>query len=194
MRYKIVGDGSHIDINKGGEPRTTGVHLSAIIRVIAKEMGLLDRYEDNTPESWTVTTKLRMALGLSWEDWVQRQYPDVLYHPGELELDGVLMTPDGLHPNGTLYEYKVTWKSENTLFGRGYDHNHNWMWHGQNMGYLKAIGWTKCRQCIFLVNGDYRPPCPVFMEVDIEYTQQEIDDNWALMVKYKHLAAPEIHG
>jgi len=196
MRYRVVGDGSHIDMNLGGEPRSSGVHLSAIIRLLAQDMHLLDPEDDMI--GFPLETRLRMSMGLAWEAWLQRQYPHVLYHPGELWQDGIVMTPDGLDPDGVLYEYKVTWKSENKVLANGYHQNVNWMWHSQNMGYLKPLKWTWVHQCILFVNGNYRapgggPPSPVFREVEIEYGQDEIDANWQLMLDNKHRAVPEAH-
>jgi hypothetical protein len=201
MKYSVVGDGSTININQGGDPRTPGVHLSGVIRWIAIQMGVLtpddrdctdDRNEiGQAVQRFPLEARLKMAVGLAWEDWLSSQYPDVMYHPGEMELDGILMTPDGLHPNETLYEFKVTWKSAFKLFNEGYDHKSFWMWRAQNMGYLKALGWRKVRQCILYVNGDYRGSLPQFVELDVEYTQEEIDDNWRLMLKHKHQAEKE---
>ena len=194
MRYAIVGNGSQIDINKGGEPRTSGVHLSGVIRYLAQEMGLItqdDRQESPDGNEFPLDARLKMAVGLAWEDWVSTQFPDVMYHPGEIEQDGILMTPDGLAPDERLWEFKVTWKSAYKLHNDGYDHKSFWMWRAQNMGYLYALGWRKVRQCILYVNGDYRGTCPILVEMDVEYTQEEIDQNWALMLKHKHKAVAE---
>lgn len=195
MRYKVVSDGSQIDINKGGEPRTPGVHLSGVIRYIAVVMGLFtpDDKEENDLEGakFPLPARLKMAMGLAWEDWVSSQYPDVMYHPGEIDQDGILMTPDGLRPDETLFEFKVTWKSSYKLEYDGYWHKSFWPWRAQNMGYLYPLGWRKVHQCIFYVNGDYRGEAPKFVELEIEYTQQEIDDNWKLMLQHKRSAKPE---
>lgn len=192
MKTSIVGIGNHIDINKGGEPRTPGVHLSGVIRHIATEMDLLDLDEPQPDgNKFPLDARLKMSMGLAWEDWVQRQYPEVMYHPGEIACDGILMTPDGLHPDEILWEFKVTWKSAYKLFQEGYDHKSYWMWRAQNMGYLKALGWTRVRQCVLYVNGDYRGERPRFVELDVIYDQYEIDANWDLMLQYKDKAESE---
>lgn len=194
MKYSIVGDGSHIDINKGGEPRTSGVHLSGVIRYLAQQMGLLT-VDDNevAGAGFPLDARLKMSVGLAWENWLAAQYPEVMYHPGEIIHEGIIMSPDGLHPNETLYEFKATWKSMKKLLAEGYGHKSFWMWRAQNMGYLEPMGWLKTRQIILYVNGAYQGVCPEFVELDVEYTRQEVADNWALMQKHKHKAVAESH-
>jgi hypothetical protein len=198
MRYRLVGDGSHIDINKGGEPRTSGLHLSGIIRVLAQDMRLLDPEDDIA--GLPLEARLRMAVGLAWEEWLHHQYPEVLYHPGELCQDGILMTPDGVGDDETMYEFKATWKSEKKVLGNGYEASCNWMWQAQNMGYLKALKWRRVHQCILFLNGNYKapgafgPPSPVFRELEIEYDQPEIEANWKLILANRHRGVHEQHG
>ena len=193
MKYKQVSDGSFIDINLGGDPRTPGVHLSGVINYLARQMGLYD-YEDEPQadgNKFPLEARLKMAVGLSWENWVERQYPDVMYHPGELCQDGIYMTPDGLHPDEILWEFKVTWKSMTKMITDGYDHKSFWPWRAQNMGYLKPLGWTRVHQCVLFINGDYRGERPTFVELDVEYTKQEVEDNWRLILKHKDKATKE---
>jgi hypothetical protein len=159
-------------------------------------MDLLDPEEPPQEDGnrFPLEARLKMAVGLAWEDWVERHYPDVLYHPGEVCQDGILMSPDGLHPDEILWEFKVTWKSMTKLVTDGYAHKSFWMWRAQNMGYLKALGWTRVHQCVLFINGDYRGERPQLIELEVEYTQKEIDDNWKLMQKYKDKAVPENHN
>ena len=46
---------------------------------------------------------------------------------------------------------------------------------------------------IYFVNGDYRPMLPEFITLGIEYSKQEIDDNWKLMQQYRDKVKPESH-
>jgi hypothetical protein len=191
MRISIIDHGQWLDINSGPQarPRTSGIHLSGIITHIARLMGKLDREDDSL--GFPLEVKLKMAMGLAWEDWLAAQYPHVEYHFGELEQDGILMSPDGLDLSAsTLYEFKVTWKS---AFKTLESYSDQWMWCAQNKGYLRPLGWRNVRQVILFVNGDYRPMMPELITLSIEYTQAEIDANWALMLQYKDAARPEVH-
>jgi hypothetical protein len=71
----------------GSEIRSSGVHLSGIIRYCL-DLDKGDRDPDFMP--------LCMALGLAWEAWAVGLFPNVVWQPGEEELDGVFGTPDGL--------------------------------------------------------------------------------------------------
>src|SRR3990167_10988485 len=42
------------------------------------------------------TSITRMCIGLAWEEWyIRTQLPEVIDHPGEVEVDKIFMTPDG---------------------------------------------------------------------------------------------------
>lgn len=82
-------------------PRSPGVHLSGIIRLLALENGLLtpDTLEElSLVDTRTITDPvavLRICIGLAWEQWYISRLQGVTDHPGEIQLDGVYMTPDG---------------------------------------------------------------------------------------------------
>lgn len=191
MKCAIIDNGEWIDINAGPntQPRASGIHLSGIIEHIALLTGRLYKDDREALTGFSLETKLMMALGLAWEDWLAYQLPHVDYHFGELELNGILCTPDGVDcATDTLYEFKTTRKSSFKVLD-GYDKQ--WMWISQNQGYCKMLGWRKVRQIIYFLNGDYHPPTPQLITLGIEYSQAEIDNNWALMLKYRDAAKPE---
>lgn len=76
---------------KSASIRSSGVHLSGVIRYALQTAGLLNK-DDESDEM-----PLRMAIGMAWEDWVVGLYPDMDWQPGEWEMDGVFGTPDGLN-------------------------------------------------------------------------------------------------
>src|SRR5689334_7685228 len=80
-------------------PRTPGIHVSNVLRMIAQEngilkreqveeFGLVDLYEKQSNDEWwnalPEDVKLRICMGLAWEDWYLPQLEDVLGHPGEM--------------------------------------------------------------------------------------------------------------
>src|SRR5579872_2926841 len=104
--------------------RSKGRHLSEILRSLAFLSGVLDpKYDTNNEEGNTIS----MQLGLSWENYLAAyQHPEISFHPGELSLDGIAMSPDGysvaddqdyadrlMVEQGTwvLHEFKLTKKS-----------------------------------------------------------------------------------
>ena len=105
--------------------RSVGTHLSEILRDLAFKMKVLDKKFDTPIED---SNTHMMQLGLAMEDYLAKyQHPEIEFHPGELVLDGIAMSPDGISTltdsedysdlvgveEGTLilHEFKLTRKS-----------------------------------------------------------------------------------
>lgn len=181
-------------------PRTSGVHLSGIIRYLAVSQGIYPPTSTGTTRSRTI----RRSLGLAWEDWLSlrlsRLYPEFEYHIGEFTLDGIIGTPDAIHfePDGSLilHEIKLTYytsRKSSTFLDL-----QPWLWQG--MGYLAmltAAYASPCLTCIYhpvFLMGDYNRssgPSPDYLPVRIDFTAEEIMTNWQLMTSNRHLAEPE---
>lgn len=181
-------------------PRTPGQHVSGIIRCLATETGilkpewaeelsLLDAREITDP-----TAILRIRIGLAWEEHYIPNLGDVIDHPGEIEAEGVYMSPDGesvsviitdTHDQRwelIIHEVKATYKSMNTVG----DLSGQWMWLSQIKAYCKAKGTLFAMLHVLFLCGDYTYPIkPVLKKWLIEFTQQEVDDNWQLLMDYR---------
>jgi hypothetical protein len=196
--------------------RSSGVHLSGIIRGIALNMGYLDEKWDK-PE---LGNKLLVAIGLAWEDWATKHlHQEVTYHPPEEEVDGIYLTLDGFTnfddmeytkvfteqvsvPDDFSYllvnEFKTTHKSSRGLSNPqvGFLHKKWWMWLAQLKGYCYVMEtrWAKLHP-LFL-RGDYSydsgmMSLPEYRTFAFEFTKWEIEENWRMIVNNKHLARPE---
>ncbi len=184
-------------------PRSEGLHQSEIIKAMAIDLGILDVevVEDlgiaDAQQAWwaslTPESRLRIAIGLAWEEWYIPQIPEVIDHPGELHLDGVAMSPDGESLDVIItsrrahivriHEVKATYKSVKTVG----DLTSQWMWISQIMGYCKARGTRYASLHVLFVDGDYTWPMrPQAMRWDLEFTQAEIDADWALKMDYRN--------
>jgi hypothetical protein len=104
-----------------------------------------------------------------------------------MEVDGVHMTPDFSSVTFAGYgvplaEMKSTRKSAKSFHPK--DSPHYLM---QVMGYCKGLGLTKAELIMYFIHGDYteRPPTPTLDVWTCEFTQKEIDDNWADMLRRK---------
>lgn len=185
--------------------RSEGVHVSAIIRAIASETGilkpewveeisLLDHREITDP-----VAILRISIGLAWEEWY---IPNVLGpmfnvsdHPGEMCLDSIYMTPDGESIDSVIitrnkktgavlriHEVKATYKSVNTVG----DPPDDPLYMMQIKSYCKASNTRFAALHILFLGGDYTYPLkPVIKCWFLEFTQEELDDNWDLMTQYR---------
>lgn len=173
----------------GSETRSSGVHLSGIIQYCLD----LGHREDEDPDEMP----LCMAVGLAWESWSVGLFPNVVWQPGEEELDGVYGTPDGLSAldiEGSteivVEEWKCSWKSK---------HTHGdilqeriWIW--QLQGLCVLTGLRHARIHVLFLNGNYRPPKPCYMTYLIEFTQAELDKFWSnIVLANRDRAIPEIH-
>jgi hypothetical protein len=159
--------------------RSPGVHLSQVIKKVGLKVGYIPP-QFASEDSMNAT---KVCMGLAWEDHLAaHQHPDILYHPGELVLDGIAMTPDGLSfvDDGILHEFKLTWKSmkkENDLEGE-------WLWICQMMSYCKAAGLTRAWLHVLWVNGNYKYGDAEnggvqYRIYQFDFTKQELNDNWA---------------
>lgn len=174
-------------VAKKTSARSTGIHLSGIIKHVLTTSGSLNT-EDRTDEM-----PLRMAIGMSWENWVVGLMgKNFIWQPGEKCCDGIYGSPDGLTtaPIRRVDEFKATWKSEfthgNILAER------IWLW--QLMGYCKMLATTRARLHVLWVNGNYRPPSPKYMVYDLQFSKEEIDRFWGnVVLKNKERAVPEVH-
>lgn len=192
-------------------PRSEGVHLSSIIRCIATEQGILKpewAEELSLVDARTITDPvaiLRISIGLAWEQYyIPRILGPVLGvtdHPGEYEVDGVYMTPDGesvsviitdrqgrpaFGDSGpylpVVHEVKATYKSTRTVG----ELESQWMWVAQVKGYCKAVSTRFSALHVLFLCGDYKYPIrPVLSSWLIEFDQAEIDGNWDLMTEYR---------
>ena len=189
------------------QPRSVGVHVSSLIRCIATETGILrpEWAEDlSLRDVRTITDPtviLRMSLGLAWEEWYLRQLPHVVDHPGEMQVDGIYMTHDGesldlvasergpSHRILAVHEVKLTYKSTKTVG----DLSSQWMWIAQMKAYCKGLGTMRANLHVLFVCGDYTYPIrPRLGPIEgvqthwcVDFSQEEIDSNWGLLLEYK---------
>lgn len=190
--------------NGGNGPvRSSGVHVSGIIRHLAMKHGMLkkEQGEETTAAPTAAATfkrEMYFAVGYAWENYCASFIPGLIHQPGEMNLDGVTMSPDGLTLDElgfVLHEFKATY----TSMTHPIQERFMWLW--QCMSYLAGLSAkynAKCTRAVLhplYMNGDYRENRhPVYRPVMIEFEWGEIEKNWELMLTYKDCARPEEHG
>lgn len=183
-------------------PRSAGIHVSSIIRCIATETGILKpewAEELSLVDIRTITDPvaiLRISIGLAWEEYYIPTIlgpMGVLDHPGEMHVDGVYMTHDGESLDviitqtfeGTVvmvHEVKATYKSTKTVG----DVSDQWLYLAQIKAYCKGAGTRFAKIHILFLCGDYKYPIkPQLKCWQLEFTQEEIEDNWELLTDYR---------
>ncbi len=95
---------------------------------------------------------------------------------GEIELDGVSMSPDGVsydkHGEPTVEEYKCT------ALASSKSPADNWRWIMQVKGYCKALGANKCIFRILHHMEIMWNPGACYGVWELVFTQAELDENW----------------
>lgn len=204
MRVELIE--SEVTYPESPYPRSEGTHVSSVLRAIAQENGVLKReraeefgltqLRDRRGDEWWASlsedVRLKISMGLAWEQWYIPQLEDVLDHPGEMCVQGVYMTHDGesldvvLTQGGELlmlclHEVKLTYKSINTVG----DLSTQWLWLAQCKAYCKGLNTLVAYLHVLFVCGDYTWPMrPKLMVYRVTYTQAEIDENWDIILEY----------
>lgn len=191
----------------GGEPRSPGIHCSAVLRCIAAESGILkpeyveslDLVDVNQQGWWdglNPRAKLIISMGMAWDQYYLPTLGTVVPHPGEMQLDGIYMSRDGesldvIRHKLTLclHEVKLTYKSIKTVG----DLRTQWLWLAQLKAYCKAMRTLIAYLHVLFVCGDYKYPItPQLLVWRVEFTEMEIDDGWELITDYvRHRQAME---
>jgi hypothetical protein len=194
-----------IDLYRGSIPRTTGTHLSGVLRKIALATGALnnkygtDDLDDlirRTPVDRIGATGqlMRLVVGYAWEDWIRKQIPGLIHQPGEFSLDGIIGTPDGIVEQDGIYilhEFKATWTSSSHPI----QEHPMWLW--QVMGYLAMMTVELEVACLdavihpLYVMGDYKNSGPLYVPVRLKFEPEEIAANWQLVLQFKDRATKE---
>lgn len=215
-------------LDAGGPPRSKGQHLSDIIRNLALRGKQLKRqyankircgcqvvmdeidFQSHKCDSLLAPVRIddmspeRIELGLAWEERLPKHHPEICFHPGEVEVDGISMTIDGAtfsresdgsdaisifhcDGEGALHEFKLTWKSMN----KGVDSE--WMWLTQQKGYLYGLKHAHIMDStvsflhVFWVNGNYRrddtdpDSGPRYVIYRIDFSRLEIRENFDMI-------------
>lgn len=166
-----------IPMVRTGDPRR---HVSFTIRQLCLKLG---HYTDTGgPPSTSL-----MELGSTFEDVVAKALADRYAHmdryarPGELEMDGLIGTPDLYDVvDQALIEVKLTKLSsrndiESTKF---------WKYWVQLMAYCHMMGVTKGRLHIGHINGDYtwdKGPDIVYNVWEEVFTPEQLFNNWRML-------------
>jgi hypothetical protein len=165
------------DIGSSALERSPGLHLSSIIKDLNKTLG-----RSKEGSGWDMGPTC--AVGLLWEEILSTHFAEALGDRiGEVELDGVAMTPDGfIVDEWVLAEHKATWRSS-TKHSVG----DIWDWMTQIKAYCYALNTHRCLLRVLWVVGDYRGSGPQYQCFLLTFTDNELMDNWQMLMNHKRV-------
>lgn len=172
--------------HQSGQDRSEGLHQSDIIKDLCRAMDP-DRFGGGgTPETPEDLPWDKFTVGFMWEQVLSKGFAELArvdMHPGEVTLDGVAMSPDGVNKElDCLEEYKATYMSSRDC---DIGHDKFWHWRVQAMGYCKAMGFQQCIFRVLFICGDYTYPIgPQIKSWICHWEQEEIDQNWTMLSKH----------
>lgn len=163
-----------------GPVRTPGLHLSQIIRSILQSLEPA-KYK-NGPIN-TLYTEPGFVFERVLETHFQARRIDI-FRPEEIEVDGIIMSPDGI----LIDEYGELWLEEfkstdMNMVGCPTDPKfRKWIW--QIGAYCKACGTTKAHLRVMWWRGNYKEVRRAYTVDAIEFDQDEIEKIWTLLVDH----------
>lgn len=180
--------------DKQKSTRSKGTHLSGVIRSFLSTLdGKLNPAIGDLSPSEMVKLAAHFEKGFMWERLLELAWKlqeqdrrGVLPHDTEFELDGIFGTPDWVNVVESLIEEaKCTHKSMNKFLMDNIEYEMP-EWFMQMMGYCKLTKFLKARLYVLALNGDYKlMRQPKVIGWEIQFTQQEVDLNWAKLVQHK---------
>ena len=151
------------------------MHISTVIHDLCKRLGY---FEGDLPPN-QMWFELGNALEHAICERLHEQYPNRYLIPGELELDGLFGTPDLIDiEDWADEEIKLAWMSS----GHEPDSEKMWRYWTQVKAYCKMMGTNIGRLRVCFINGDYKGVGPSYRFWECEFSDEELDENWAMLI------------
>lgn len=102
--------------------------------------------------------------------------------PGEFTLDGITGTPDRIDwSRPAVIELKVRWRSASSFAAL---EKNFWAELTQLKGYCWMTKIMEGDLIPFFIAGDWRPPVPVALGVNLQFTELELEESWSQIVNH----------
>lgn len=181
MKITPVPHGLDDIIGQSAGPRSPGLHISDLYNSL---------YQDLEPKRYANTggpNTLKMAMGLAWEAHLEKCFLRAglsIERPDEcMTEEGIAFSPDLIIFNGHIRqgEIKLSYMSE----ADSLDDPKFAKWLTQAKAYCHHLGTNLTTFYVLFVNGNYRDRRdPSFRAYEIEWTAQELKDNWQMLLNH----------
>ena len=136
----------------------------------------------NMPEQNTATL-MQFEKGWLWEETLSQAFGQkAAVRIGEIDLDGVIMSPDGYTRDSNCG--KVVEEYKCTALSSAKSPADNWRWMMQVKGYCKAVGTLKCIFRILHHMDIMWHPEASYGVWELVFTQGELDENWEAVLNH----------
>lgn len=166
--------------------RSPGLHMSDIYNDLYKRLEP-KRYKGGPIDPGFV------GMGLALEDAIEEALKKRLLggeRPGEfITAEGIAFSPDLIIFNGAtrVGEIKLTWMSMREVPmdkpSSGFPPKFE-KYFTQMKSYCHHLDTPYARLITMFINGDYKPPKPKLACWDIEFTAQELHENWRMLTNH----------
>ena len=171
------------DYSEAAGQRSEGLHLSQIISALDEVRSSGPRY----PETDEQTKQGYFSMGFFWETFLASVFRDTaikksngtLIRPGEIERDGIVMSPDAIDLGDyVLEEYKSTYLSCSSPI----DDPKFWTWWVQMKCYCYAIGTRTARLRVWFIVGDWKGSGPQVRAWTFHFSDRDCEECWQMVL------------
>ncbi len=161
------------------DSRSPGLHLSDVIHDLDRE--LMETGEQEVTDA----LRLQFEKGYLWEVALSRAFGEkAARRPGEIEWEGVIMSPDGVRYDDPLALIPILEEYKCTALSADKSPADNWKWMMQVKGYCKALGATKCIFRVLHHMDIMWHPEHAYGAFLLTFTQGELDENWEAVLNH----------
>lgn len=186
------------DLQPKGKGRSSGMHVSGLVKA-----AYIEQFKKTPGPIEGEQPFVRSTMGFIWERALEFAFKEYMQAERKfvikgrtVELDGVIGSLDGINvKDGCVEEYKCTWRSMRKWSDD--PEAEFWMWLAQVKAYCHMTNHTRVRFFIFWVNGDYSYKTgrgPQVTTCEMEFTKEELEDNWRMLLAHMNIAKEEEHG
>lgn len=174
-------------------------HISYVLREICIALGHYEAEDDDTMTAeenalrqtrWEMGSAFENALIQGLRNRYAESDPGRYVTPGELELEGLLGSPDLCDVRDeVVHEIKFTWMSSR----HDAESEKFWKYWKQGMTYAHMMGWQTVRLHVGHIMGDYRRdgkgPSPIYNVWEQRFSKEDLANNWRMIKSHHRKAA-----
>lgn len=159
------------DFGKRALEEREGIHASDLDLCLAKSY-----WRKTDPIAPTIDQLLLFAIGFALQYIILGKAAETELGP----VDSISMTVDGIINDEHVIEFKVTRRSLNK-----FNLKEQGSWLRRTMMYCYAAGRQKAYVTVLFLQGDYKPPRPMIESWELEFSGEELYENWQEMLGRK---------